>query len=105
MQVVIDSLKNRSFFFIDSYTTAASRGLATARQQGVPTATRHVFLDNVQEPQQICRQIEQLIAGAKTRGWAIGIGHPNGATLAALNRYSREGFPEVELVGAHQLVQ
>lgn len=105
MQVVIDSLKSRSFFFIDSFTTAASRGLTVARQQGVPTAPRHVFLDTVQEPQQICRQIEQLLAGAKQRGWAIGIGHPNGATLNALSQYSRERFFEVEVVGAHQLVE
>jgi polysaccharide deacetylase 2 family uncharacterized protein YibQ len=105
MQVVIDTLKNRSLFFIDSYTTAASRGLTIARQQGVPTAPRHVFLDTVQEPQQICRQIEQLLAGAKKRGWAIGIGHPNEATLIALTQYNRERFLDVEFVGAHQLVE
>ena len=104
MQVVIDTLKTRSFFFIDSFTTAGSRGLITAQQQGVPTAPRHVFLDTVREPQQICRQIELLIAGAKKRGWAIGIGHPNGATFDALSRYNLEGFLEVEMVGAHQLV-
>jgi len=105
MQVVIYTLKTRSFFFIDSFTTAGSRGLITAQHQGVPTAPRHVFLDTIREPQQICRQIEQLIAGAKKRGWAIGIGHPNGATLEALSRYNLERFREVEIVGAHQLVQ
>ncbi len=105
MQVVIDTLKNRSFFFIDSFTTVASRGLTVARQQGVPTAPRHVFLDAVQEPHQICRQIDQLVAGAKKRGWAIGIGHPHGATLTALTRYNRERLLEVEIVGVHQLVE
>ena len=105
MQVEIGTLKNRSFFFIDSFTTAASRGLTIAQQQGVPTAPRHVFLDTVQEPQQICRQIEQLLEGAKKRGWAIGIGHPHGATLIALTQYSRERVLEVDIVGAHQLVE
>lgn len=105
MQVVIDTLKNRSFFFIDSFTTAASRGLAIAQQQGVPTAPRHVFLDTAQEPQQIDRQIEQLLASAKKRGWAIGIGHPHEATLLALTRYNRDRFFDVDIVGAHQLVE
>ncbi len=105
MQVVIDTLKNRSFFFIDSFTTAASRGLTIAQQQGVPTAPRHIFLDTVQEQQQIDRQIAQLLASAKKRGWAIGIGHPHEATLLALTRYNRERFFDVEIVGAHQLVE
>lgn len=105
MQVVIDTLKNHSFFFIDSFTSASSRGLTIARQQGVPTAPRHVFLDAVLEPQHICRQIEQLLAGAKKRGWALGIGHPNEATLNALSQYNRERFYDVEIVGAHMLVE
>jgi polysaccharide deacetylase 2 family uncharacterized protein YibQ len=104
MQVVIKSLKNRSYFFVDSYTTAASQGLATARQLGVPSARRQVFLDTVQEPQKICRQVERLIAGAKKQGEAIGIGHPNRAMLAALTQCG-EQFREVEIVGAHWLVQ
>jgi hypothetical protein len=105
MQVVIDTLKSRSFFFIDSFTSVASRGLTIARQQGVPTAPRHVFLDAVMEPQHIYRQIEQLLEGAKKRGWAIGIGHPHEVTLLALTRYNRERFDDVEIVGAHMLVE
>lgn len=105
MQVVIDTLKNRSLFFIDSCTTTASQGLTVARQQGVATAPRHLFLDTVPEPHQISRQLEQLVAGAKQRGWAIGIGHANRATLLALSRYSQERFGEVDLVGVHQLVE
>ena len=105
MQVVIETLKDRSYFFIDSYTTPASQGWATARQQGLATARRHIFLDNVQDPQEIRRQFALLIAGAKKRGWAIGVGHPNQAMLIALSQGQCELFAEVEIVGVHRLVQ
>lgn len=105
MRVVIESLRDRSLFFIDSYTTAASRGVATARQLGVPVAQRHVFLDNDREPQKICRQIDQLITLAKRQGSAIGIGHPNRAMFTALTQGNKEGLREVEIVGVHQMVQ
>lgn len=105
MRVVIESLRKRSFFFIDSYTTTGSQGIAAARQLGVPVARRHVFLDNDRELLKICRQLDQLVALAKTQGWAIGIGHPNEATYGALTRCNRGWLREVDLVGVHQLVQ
>lgn len=105
MQVVIESLRKRSFFFIDSYTTTGSQGIAAARLLGVPVARRHVFLDNDQELLKICQQLDRLVALAKTQGWAIGIGHPNEATYGALTRCSRGWLREVEIVGVHQLVQ
>lgn len=105
MQVVIETLKNRSLFFIDSYTTAASQGWTTAQQLEVPTARRHIFLDTIQDPKKISLQIEQLITQAKKRGWAIGIGHPNEAMLTALIQWNRTQLHEVEIVGVHQLVQ
>jgi polysaccharide deacetylase 2 family uncharacterized protein YibQ len=105
MRVVLASLKTHSFFFIDSYTTAASSGLATARQLNVPAARRQIFLDNIREPSAIFRRIEQLIAVAKKQGWAIGIGHPNKETLTALTRCRDQGLTGVKIVGVHQLVK
>ncbi|MBV5317003.1 MAG: divergent polysaccharide deacetylase family protein [Desulfobulbaceae bacterium] len=105
IQTVLEIVKSHELFFIDSYTTAASRGLFTARQLGVPAARRHVFLDNVQEPLKICGQLDQLVAMAQKQGWAIGIGHPYRATLAALHQCDRGRLNEVEIVGVHRLVQ
>lgn len=105
MGVVLQTLKERSLFFIDSYTSACSKGLATAEQLGVPAARREVFLDNVQEPRQICRRLEELATVAKQRGWAIGIGHPYPATLQALDECDEQLLRTVDLVRAGQLVQ
>ena len=103
MRRMLATLKAHSFFFIDSFTTPASLGETTARQLRLPTARRHVFLDNNQDPESICRQLGQLVAQAKQRGQAIGIGHPNQAMFTALGSCGPAYFSEVELVGVHQL--
>jgi polysaccharide deacetylase 2 family uncharacterized protein YibQ len=103
MRRMLATLKAHSFFFIDSFTTPASLGEITARQLRLPTARRHVFLDNTQDPESICRQLGQLVAQAKQRGQAIGIGHPNQAMFTALGSCGPAYLAEVELVGVHQL--
>lgn len=105
MRVVMTALKQRSLFYVDSFTTPGSRGLTVARQEGIPTARRHIFLDNVHQPKLVCRQIEQLIAVALKQGKAIGIGHPNQATLLALTMCKKSLLEQVEVVRAGQLVE
>ncbi len=96
MRVVLKVLKKRGKIFLDSRTTAKSVGYALAKELGVPTAQRDVFMDNVRDVHKIRRQLGHLIALAKRRGYAIGIGHPHRATLLALRkalpRYRREGI-------------
>lgn len=105
MHEVLSVLKQRGLFFIDSYTTAQSTGLDEAGKMGIPTARRHVFLDNIREQDKICRQLEQLVALAKKNGWAIGIGHPNQATLNALTRCRERLLENVDIVSVHTLVK
>lgn len=105
MRRVITVLHRHGLFFVDSFTTPTSLGEATARQLKTPTARRHVFLDNDQEPGKICRQLDQLAAQAGQRGYAIGIGHPNQAMFTALERCVPQSFREVELVDVRRLVQ
>ena len=105
MHEVLAVLKKRGLFFVDSYTTAASTGLDEARRMGVPTARRHVFLDNVQDEKKICRQIDRLVALAMKKGWAIGIGHPHQATLDALTDCGQRMQTRARIVGVHALVR
>lgn len=105
MRTVLGELKKRDFFFIDSYTTAASTGMEEAAALGMKTGRRNVFLDNVHSRDKICNQIGQLIALAEKRGWAIGIGHPNQATLEALTRCRKRLLRQVRVVGVHNLVR
>lgn len=105
MREVLSILRERGLFFVDSYTTSQSTGLDEAGKMNIPTARRHVFLDNVHDQKKICRQLEQLVVLAKKKGWAIGIGHPNQATLKALTSCRKQLLENVEIVGVSTLVK
>jgi polysaccharide deacetylase 2 family uncharacterized protein YibQ len=73
-------------YFIDSYTTARSVGLEAARAAGVRALRRDVFLDGDPAPGALEREWRRLLALARERGAAIGIGHPRAETLEFLER-------------------
>lgn len=83
---VMEILKNKNLFFIDSFTTPKSMGYQTAKKSGVKTARRNVFLDNIEDEEYIKGQIEKLINLSQKNGFAIGIGHPHHQTLSALQK-------------------
>ncbi len=77
-------VKHGDLFFIDSKTNAASVGEQVARAQGIPTASRDVFLDNRANVDYTEGQLRAAAAIAKRSGSAIAIGHPRPTTLAAV---------------------
>jgi len=83
-------------YFVDSYTTARSVALDIAREQGVPSVKRDVFLDPDREPATVHREFQRLKSLARTQGYAVAIGHPYPATLEYLERalasLAAEGF-------------
>jgi len=104
MDEVVELFSREQLFFIDSFTTSASAGLESARKNGVPASRRHIFLDNVQERNAICRQIKKLVKLANHQEHAIGIGHPYPETFSALSSCGSEILKEVSLVGVDKLV-
>ena len=98
-------LAGQDILFVDSLTSSASLAMETARIMGFKAARRDVFLDNVQTREGICRQLELLVKEASTRGWAIGIGHPNEATVTALAGCRGQLLSKVRLVGIRELVR
>jgi polysaccharide deacetylase 2 family uncharacterized protein YibQ len=83
---VMESLREKGLFFIDSRTTGRSRVSKVAYRYGVPTLNRDVFLDNVAEVEAIVLEIRRLEGKARRQGMAIGICHPYPETLEALRR-------------------
>ena len=104
MGELIELLAEHKLFFIDSYTTAHSIGMNMAREKGVPSSRRHVFLDNVQRLESICGQLEKLVTIAQQQGDAIGIAHPHPETVEALATCGGEILDSVALVSAAELV-
>jgi len=84
MKDVIAVAKDHDLFFIDSRTSAQSVAAQTARDAGVPEASRDVFLDNRADEAYTEQMLEQTVEIAKRNGSAIAIGHPRPTTLAAL---------------------
>ena len=106
LRVVMRELKNRGLFFVDSRTTSRTQAYRVAQEEEVPSAERNVFLDNIQNPQAVRRQLKRLIQLAKLKGEAIGIAHPHEVTLKVL----KEDVPKlssngIELVPVSQLVR
>lgn len=95
MRDVLDVLQKRHMFFIDSQTSGSSVGESTARELGIPTAERDVFLDNQKDLPYIRGQLKQLEELALKRGSAIAIGHPFPSTVQALT----EAIPQMENAG------
>ena len=84
MAVVASVLKNKNKFFLDSRTSSKTLGENTMRSVGVPTARRHIFLDNDLSIENISKQLNKLVTVAEKKGLAIGIGHVKGNTLKVL---------------------
>ena len=84
MATVLQALKEKNLFFIDSVTSADSAGLRMAQRIGIRSARRNVFLDNEQDRRYILGQLNQAARLAKKNGSAIAICHPHPATIAAL---------------------
>lgn len=90
LAALMAGLRGRGLFWLDSRTTASTRGSEVARNAGVPAIERDVFLDAKVNAGFTRRQVRRLLALARTRGSAVGIGHPHPQTIAALQELRGE---------------
>jgi polysaccharide deacetylase 2 family uncharacterized protein YibQ len=106
MRLVLTILKGRGLFFIDSVTSSESVGQRLAKEIGIKSGRRNVFLDNEQNDAYIRGQLKQAVNLAKKTGRAIAICHPHPITLqtlaAALPELKKQG---ITLVPASRLVR
>ena len=102
---VADVLVRENRFWIDSRTSSASVAASVTRDRGVPTASRDVFLDNVDNEAAVETQLRLAAERARADGVAIAIGHPRAATLLALRTLGPELMAGgIELTLASDLV-
>lgn len=86
MEWVMETLSEQPYYFLDSKTSALSIAAKTARQHGIPTLVRDVFLDHEQSTEYLEKQFEKLIKIARENGSAIAIGHPYKVTIEFLQK-------------------
>jgi polysaccharide deacetylase 2 family uncharacterized protein YibQ len=86
MRPILEVLKARGLYFIDSRTTNASVAFEEAELMGMPAAARQVFIDALPGEAEIAARLRELFRLAQKHGRAVGICHPKSETLAALAR-------------------
>ncbi len=84
MRAVLEEMRVRHLFFVDSVTSRHSVAAQVAREMGVPTAARAVFLDNQDDEEYVRGQFRTLMTIAQTRGQAVAIGHVGKVTARVL---------------------
>lgn len=89
---VMEVLRRRGLFFLDSKTSPKSVAKKVAADYAVAYAHRHVFLDNENQKDYVLKQLALTERIANRNGYAIAIGHPKSATYLAL----KEWLPTLE---------
>jgi len=106
MRPILDEVKQRGLFFIDSRTNANTVAYTLARSMGLATAKRDVFLDARESHDFAVKQLAEARRVARKNGLAIVIGHPYPSSVQALveelPKMDREGF---RLIFASDAVQ
>jgi uncharacterized protein len=106
MKFLMAELQARNLMFLDSLTSAQSVAYATAKEYGLKSARRDVFLDNDSDnPASIRKQLDELVELARKNGRAIGIAHPHPITIIELRKWIAEtGVLGVEIVPVSKLM-
>jgi polysaccharide deacetylase 2 family uncharacterized protein YibQ len=95
--------RRETLFFVDSYTTHLSVGLLTAREHGIAALKRDVFIDADVSESALDAAWNRLLEQARSFGFAIGIAHPQAATLEFLEKHI-SALEDVELVSLRELL-
>jgi len=84
MKVVLEELKKQGLFFLDSRTTGKSVVKDVAKEVGIRSAVRDVFLDNTVDEAHSRQQLQKAADLALKKGQAIIIGHPHPSSIKVL---------------------
>ncbi|HEX2695603.1 MAG TPA: divergent polysaccharide deacetylase family protein, partial [Acidobacteriota bacterium] len=84
MRAILEPIRERGLFFLDSRTSAKSVAYDVAVGMGIPAASRQVFLDADGDTGRIRERLFELFRIARRDGRAVGICHPFKETLQTL---------------------
>ncbi len=102
---VLQEIKARKYFFVDSRTEKDSVACDVAEQMGVPAVQRRVFLDDDKAFPEMEKQWERALKLAEKEGFVLIIGHIYPETVEALEKLVPRTKGQVRFVTAGQLVK
>ena len=103
MTYLMTALQEKHLFFLDSRTIGKSVAGKIAKEQGVRSLDRHIFLDDSNELADVQHQFQSAIRYARKHGTAIAIGHPRPNTITVLQAGLRNLPEDIQLVGMGNL--
>ena len=103
MTYLMAALQEKHLFFLDSRTIGKSVAGKIAKEQGVCSLDRHIFLDDSNELADVQHQFQVAIQYARKHGTAIAIGHPRPNTIAVLQARINNLPEDIQLVGMSNL--
>lgn len=106
MTTLMQELRKKDLFFLDSFTSAGSICEKAAQTAGVDYLRRDIFIDNRLDSEYIKNQLKKLEKIARAKGDAIGIGHDRSLTIDVL-REVMDGMEKsgIRFVTLSELVQ
>ena len=107
MRPVMESIRsyNPSFYFLDSRTSPRSVAYSQAREAGLSSISRDVFLDNDPSSAAIKLQFDIWLERARKQGSAIAIGHPYAHTLEVLQQNLSAAGAEFKFMRVSELIR
>ena len=102
---VLQEIKARKFFFVDSRTEKDSVAFDVAEQLGIPAVERHVFLDDDKAFPEMEKQWERALKLAEKDGSVLIIGHIYPETVEALEKLMPRSKGQVRFVKAGELAR
>ncbi len=92
MRKFLELVKGNDLFFVDSFTINTSVGYPLAKEMGIPTAKRDIFLDYVDDIEEIRERLYEARDVAISRGSVVVIGHHKENTISVL----KEELPKMK---------
>ena len=106
MNFLLSHLKDNGYLFLDSVTTSNSVALKVGEAIGTAVVARDVFLDDIDDEEEVRLRLAQAELIARQTGTAIAIGHPRKATLRVLREWMRDlEEKKIQLVPLSALAQ
>jgi len=102
---VLQEVKARRYFFVDSRTEKDSVAFDLAGELGIPAVQRRVFLDDDKAFPEMEKQWERALKLAEKEGAALIIGHIYPETVEALEKLVPRSKGRVRFVRAGELVK
>lgn len=105
MNWVLEEVKAKQFFFVDSRTEKNSVAFNTAVGLAIPSAVREVFLDDDRGSRAIAEQWRRAITIARNKGRVVAIGHICPETIKMLEKLIPEASDKVQFVAVSRIIK